>query len=57
MDRYAVVTDGIVTNIISWDGVSEWSPPEGSEAVLIPEGVFVDLGYTWNGSDFSPPVP
>ena len=27
--RYAIIRDGIVENIILWDGVSDWTPPEG----------------------------
>lgn len=32
--RYAVVeiATGKVVNVIMWDGVSEWSPPEGTTA-------------------------
>lgn len=30
IQRYAVVDDaGTVVNIIMWDGVSPWTPPEG----------------------------
>jgi len=53
MNRYAIVSSGIVINLIQWDGDSEWAPPAGSEAVLIPAGTFVDIGYTWNGSTFA----
>lgn len=29
MSRYAVVHENVVTNIVEWDGVSEWSPSAG----------------------------
>lgn len=33
---YAVVrlSDNVVVNLVSWDGVSPWQPPEGHELVL-----------------------
>ena len=30
-ENYAVVnSDGLIINIVVWDGVSEWEPPEGT---------------------------
>lgn len=52
---YAVVTIGIVTNLAQWDGHSDWTPPDGSEAALIPDDVFVDIGYLWDGQHFAKP--
>lgn len=31
--RYVVVRDGIVENVILWDGEADWTPPEGTTAV------------------------
>lgn len=31
--RHAVVKNGIVVNIIEWDGVTEWAPPPGCTTV------------------------
>ena len=31
--RYVIVEDGVVVNVILWDGVSDWTPPEGCTAV------------------------
>jgi hypothetical protein len=29
MDRYAVLNDKrVVVNVIIWDGISQWAPPE-----------------------------
>ncbi|MDR7032925.1 hypothetical protein [Mesorhizobium sp. BE184] len=50
--RYAIVTAGIVDNIVEWDGGDGWSPPEGSEAV---EAVGpVSIGWTYDGEAFTP---
>lgn len=27
--RYVVIRDGVVENVIIWDGVTDWTPPEG----------------------------
>lgn len=30
MGRYAVInSDGVVENVVEWDGVAPWQPPEG----------------------------
>lgn len=50
--RYAVLVDGIVANIVLWDGATKWTPESGS-AVLIPDGVFVDIGYSYVNGEFS----
>lgn len=31
--RYAVIEAGVVTNVVLWDGVAEWTPPEGAALV------------------------
>lgn len=53
---YAIVANGVVVNVVLWDGGDEWAPPEGSTAVLVPIGTFVSIGYTYNGTTFSAPV-
>lgn len=36
MNKYAIINQSnIVENIIVWDGVSQWSPPEGCTLVPI----------------------
>ena len=30
--RYVIIRDGVVENIILWDGSAEWEPPEGTTA-------------------------
>lgn len=52
--RYAVIVDGTVTNLILWDGVSIWTPPDGATIVPV-SGRVVDIGYTFDGTTFSAP--
>ena len=33
MNRYAIIKDNIVINVIIWDGISEWKSPEGTKIV------------------------
>lgn len=57
---YAIVRDidGLVVNTSVWDGVTPWTPPDGTTAVLIPEGVVAGPGYTYeNGVFTAPPAP
>ncbi|PXV60873.1 hypothetical protein SAMN04487785_11333 [Dyella jiangningensis] len=55
METYAIVESGVVVNTVLWDGGNEWSPPSGSEAILLPDGSPVGVGYTYNGTQFTPP--
>lgn len=55
MQRYALINNqSIVENIVSWDGVSEWTPPENMTCVNV-ENIFCDIGWTYNGSVFTAP--
>jgi hypothetical protein len=38
--RYAVLRGSKVENVIAWDGVTPWAPPEGCVAVLDPDGIY-----------------
>lgn len=32
--KYIIIdADGLITNVIEWDGEAEWSPPEGQTAI------------------------
>jgi hypothetical protein len=53
MDGYAVVRDGVVENIVVWDGEAEWSPPEGCEVVAAPDG----CGIGWQVENGVPQRP
>jgi len=52
MTTCAVINaDGLVVNLIVAEPTD--TPPEGCSLVLIP---FCDIGYTWDGQQFNPPV-
>jgi len=54
---YAIIDDGIVVNIVVWDGNTEtWQPPEGSTAVEITAEQVVGVGYTYSAGQFEAPV-
>jgi hypothetical protein len=45
MKNYAIVdSETNVINIIVWDGLTEWTPPEGCIVVAIPEGSSAGVG-------------
>ena len=58
MARYAVVrdSDGLIENVVLWDGESEWSPPADTSAV---DDASDEAGiYGWDGdSVFHGPTP
>jgi hypothetical protein len=57
MARYAVVRDGLVRNMIVWDGVKELSIPNSE---LIEATDDARIGGSWDGNVFtfiSPPSP
>ncbi len=33
MNRYAIIKDDVVINVIIWDGKSEWNSPEGTKVI------------------------
>lgn len=56
MSTYAVINTktGIVENIVSWDGESEWLPPDGTIAIPTDEG---GIGWSYADGVFTePPV-
>lgn len=56
-NRYAVSVNGVVADVVLWDGVSPWTPPEGSTVTLLPDDSPVFPGYTFDGTNFTaPPV-
>ena len=52
MTRYAVIVTatGEVNNLIEWDGVTSWTPPEGEEVRLADDDA--QMGGIWDGSKF-----
>ena len=58
MANYAIIQDNKVINTCAWDGVTEWQPPEGTEAVIIPDGAVAGMGYDYiDGQFIAPPPP
>ncbi len=53
--RYAIVIGGIVDNVVIWDGISAWSPPDGSQAVQLDAGQACSIGWTYDGTTFAEP--
>lgn len=57
MKRYAVIDpEGTVANVIIWDEVSPWEPPEGHSLVNVEE-IFCDIGWKHNNGVFTKPEP
>ena len=58
MKRYAIVNIAttFVENICVWDGEAPWTPPDGCEAILIPNDTVVAIGYLYVDGKFVPPI-
>ncbi|WP_312387869.1 tail fiber assembly protein, partial [Atlantibacter hermannii] len=51
-NSYAVVKDGIVINIVVWDGETKWQPDEG---YAVKTDGSVGIGWLYDGETFTPP--
>lgn len=51
-NSYAVVINGIVDNIVVWDGESDWKPSEGE---VVPISGSVSIGWSYENGKFTPP--
>jgi hypothetical protein len=56
ISNYAIVENGVVTNVVLWDGESEWQPPVDGSAVAISEDSAITIGWIYNGATFSAPA-
>lgn len=54
MARYAIVQGTEVLNTIEWDGSTPWSPPEGTQAILLRDTDITDPGGTYIDGVFAP---
>jgi len=55
MKKYALVnSENKVVNIIVWDGASVYEPPEGTQLIELSDGAYVDIGFSYDGSNFNP---
>ena len=51
-NAYAVVKDGVVINMVVWDGVTEWQPAEG---FAVPAHDYVGIGWRYEDEKFIDP--
>jgi hypothetical protein len=58
MNKYALINNqNVIENVISWDGTTEWTPPENMTCINI-EGIDCGIGWTYDGIVFTaPPEP
>lgn len=52
--RYALITSGLVINVIEWDGETEWTTPEDCTLV---QSDTAGPGWTYEEGVFTPPSP
>ncbi len=64
MDKYALIENGIVINVVLWDGVkfnekegTGWSPPEGVEAIKVKDGERPNIGFRYMDGVFEQEFP
>ena len=55
MSTYLVIKDNKVINAVVWDGVSDWTPPEGTTVELAP--AHVGIGWTRVDGEWIAPEP
>ena len=55
MNGYLIVKDNTVINTVLWDGVSDWTPPEGTTVELAP--AHVGIGWTRVDGEWVAPEP
>jgi hypothetical protein len=55
MSTYLVIRDEQVINAVVWDGVSDWTAPEGTTVELAP--AHVGIGWTRVGGEWVAPEP
>lgn len=54
---FAIVSEGVVVNLIVWDGDTKaWSAPGGSEIVAVPSGTAIDIGYAYSAGQLNAPA-
>lgn len=51
--RYAMIKNGIVENIVLWDGETTWNP--GNYQLVDVSGISCSIGMTYNDGIFSEP--
>lgn len=51
---YAIIRDGVVENVVEWDGESTWTPPDGTTLQPL-NGSPAGPGWSFDGSEFTAP--
>lgn len=54
--EHAIIRNGVVENIIVWDGKTPWTPPEGTEIVKLKSEERVVIGGRRVAGKFLEPV-
>jgi hypothetical protein len=54
---YALVSNGVVQNMILWDGQEPYEMPSGTDAIHVGENDYVGPGFIYDGEKFTPPQP
>jgi hypothetical protein len=49
---WAVIDGDTVVNTVVWDGVSDWTPPEGTVLVSLAEHPHVGIGWDFVDGEF-----
>ncbi|EOY5723697.1 tail fiber assembly protein [Enterobacter cloacae] len=57
MGSYAIVKDGLVINVIVWDGEEEFTPTEEGVEVVVCEPDVCCIGASYTDGVFVPPQP
>lgn len=59
MNGYAIIVSDRVVNIIAWNGVDPWTPPDGTDVVRLNADEWVDVGAVFdaNGTPRFTPAP
>lgn len=53
--NFAIVKNGIVENIVVWDGIKPYTPD--GQLIEIVEGSFVNIGFLYQDGQFIDPNP
>lgn len=53
MKKWAIIDDGIVVNVVFWDGESAWSVENESDLIELPPSIdgYSDPGIGWSYSN------
>ena len=57
MNRYALIKNGTVANVVIWDGSDRWTPPADVELILVDEGWGFGPGDLYVDGEFLRPLP